>query len=82
MLGDVDRAAFLARVDAGPLGRDEAQQLTIGTFVEPSVVTDAVRTLRALHAVLPPRSPNHEREAQIIHEYREALIALALGLLK
>lgn len=75
----MDRSTLLARIDAGPLDRREAEQIARGQL-EACLLVDAARSLRGVRPVLPPSSPAHEAEVAAVTEYREALIALALGM--
>lgn len=73
----MDRTTLLARIDAGPLDRRDAEQIARGRL-EAWMLVDAANSLRGVRQVLPPSSPAHEAEAAAVTEYREALIALAL----
>lgn len=75
----MDRSALLARIEAGPLEGEEAEQIARGPL-EARMLVDAARSLRGVRPMLPPSSPGHEAEAAAVTEYREALIALALGM--
>lgn len=78
----MDEAAFLARVQEGPIDHEQAKELTGGHLAEAIVLGDAVRTLRALRPRLPAGTHRHDAEVALIDAYRETLVALALGVMK